>query len=559
MTPKWSTACPDWGERLKDGRSIIPPPIFPEQAEQALRVFRELRIVDAPGSPTFGESCAPWVFDLVASIFGAYDPESGRRLITEWFVCIPKKNSKSTIAAGIMMTALVLNWRQSGEFTIIAPTVEVAGNSFAPSRDMVRADGELDALLHVQPHTKTITHRTSNATLKVVAADSNTVSGKKSVGTLIDELWLFGKMGDAENMLREALGGLASRPEGFVIYLTTMSDEAPAGVFAQKLQYARGVRDGRIDDPQFVPVIFEHPADMVESKAHLEVDALGLVNPNLGYSVDDAFLRREYRKARESGVESFIGFMAKHGNVEIGLALRSDRWAGADYWQQQADASLTLDALLARSDVVTAGIDGGGLDDLLGLAVLGRDAQTGDWLAWTKAWAHPKVLARHKQEAQRLQDFERAGDLAIVRRIGEDVDEVADIVARLDGSGLLDKVGVDTHGIGGILDAIIERGVEAERVVGISQGWKLTGAIKTVERRLAEGVLWHGGTGLMAWCVGNAKVEPRGNAVMITKQGSGFAKIDPLMALFDAATLMSLNPVGAGRSWWDKEPADAAA
>lgn len=112
MTPIWTTACPDWADRITSGRSIIPPPIFPDQAEHALEIFKALRIVDAPGSPTFGECCAQWVFDLVASIFGAYDPNSGRRLITEWFVLIPKKNSKSTIAAGIMMTALVLNWRR---------------------------------------------------------------------------------------------------------------------------------------------------------------------------------------------------------------------------------------------------------------------------------------------------------------------------------------------------------------------------------------------------------------------------------------------------------------
>jgi len=389
---EWTTSTPDWAERIKTGKSIIPPPIFLDEAERGLAIFKELKIVDAPGSPTFGESCAPWVFELVASVFGAYDAVAGRRLITEWLVVIPKKNSKSTIAAGIMMTAIILNWRQSGQFTIIAPTVEVANNAFAPARDMVRKDEELDALMHVQTNIKTINHRGSNATLKVLAADSNTVGGIKSIGTLVDELWLFGKQANAESMLREAIGGLASRPEGFVIYLTTQSDDPPAGVFRQKLQYARDVRDGKIIDKGFVPIIFEHPDDMVASGEHLKPENLAMVNPNLGYSVDQQFLEREFTKAQNGGEESFRGFLAKHANVEIGINLRSDRWAGAEFWQVQARPEVTLDSLLERCEVVDVGIDGGGLDDLLGFAAIGRDRETRDWLLWTHAWAHPSVL-----------------------------------------------------------------------------------------------------------------------------------------------------------------------
>ena len=536
---------PDWADRLKSGRSIIPPPIFPEAAEQALAIFKQLKIVDAPGSPTFGEACGQWVFDLVASVFGAYDQKSGRRLITEWTVVIPKKNSKSTIAAGIMQTALLLNWRQSAEFAILAPTLEVAGNAFAPARDMVKHDEELDALIQVQTHIRTLTHRTSGATLKVIASDANTVGGKKSVGTLVDELWLFGKQPNAENMFREALGGLASRPEGFVIYLTTQSDDPPAGVFKQKLQYARDVRDGKIHDPRFVPIIFEHPPDMVESGAHLLKENLALVNPNLGYSVDEEFLYREYDKAKNAGEESFRGFLAKHGNVEIGLNLRSDRWAGAEFWGAQAKLpKLTLDDLLDRCEVVDVGIDGGGLDDLLGLAVVGRDRKTREWLVWAHGWAHPSVLERRREIAARLHDFAKDGDLTMVRHIGDDVEEVASICALIEARGLLDKIGCDPAGLGGITDALAEAGIPEEKMQGISQGWKLTGAIKTAERKLAEGVMVHSGQPIMAWCVGNAKVEPRGNAVMITKQAAGAAKIDLLMALLNAVTLMSMNPAG---------------
>lgn len=542
---QWSTACPDWEARILRGDSLIPlAPLFPEEAEAGLAVMRELRIVDAPGSPRVGDACAQWVFDFAGQIFGAYNADTGRRHINEFFLCIPKKNSKSTIAAGIMLTALIRNWRLSAEFIILAPTKEVADNSFKPAADMVRMDPELADLLHVQTHIRTITHRETGATLKVVAADGDTVGGKKAAGVLIDEAWLFGKNSKAEDIIREATGGLASRPEGFVIWLTTQSNEPPAGVFAQKLQYARGVRDGRIEDPQFLPVIYEFPRALLDSGEARKPANFGLVNPNLGYSVDRAFLEREFRKAQEAGEESLRGFLAKHLNIEIGLALLSNRWPGAEFWQAQERPGLGLEALLERCEVVTIGIDGGGLDDLLGLSAVGRDRATREWLSWSRAWAHPSVLERRKDIAPLLQDFAKQGDLVLVNRIGEDVDEVADIVKAVEDAGLLDKVGVDPAGIGAILDAIVAAGVPQEKVVGISQGWRLGGAIKTTERKLAEGGLLVAAQPLMRWCCGNARVEPRGNSILITKQASGSAKIDPLMALFNAVSLMALNPAG---------------
>jgi phage terminase large subunit-like protein len=519
--------------------------LFPGEAERAVGYFKELRLVDVTGSPKAGEVCRPWIIDFVAAVFGAYDPEAGRRLISEFFLLISKKNGKSTTAAGIMLTALLLNWRESGEFLIVAPTIETANNSFTVARDMVRREPELSDLLHVQEHYRMITHRNNFGTLKVVAANNESVGGKKAIGVLVDELWVFGKQPNAENMLREATGGLASRPEGFTIYLSTQSDAAPAGVFRQKLMYAREVRDGRIADKRFLPVLYEFPPEMVKDGQIPPRDLWKVTNPNLGASIDPEFLDREFQKAERAGPESLCGFYAKHLNIEIGLALQSDRWAGSVFWQRQAK-KVTLDMILERCDVVVVGIDGGGLDDLLGLCVCGRDAETREWLTWFHAWAQPSVLQLRKSEAPRLMDFEAAGDLTIARGYGDDVQELAAIVARIEDSGLLpaqNGIGLDperTHKV--VREALLEAGIVEERIVGISQGWKLTGAITVAERKLAEGILVHGGQPLMAWCVGNAKVEPKGNAFLITKQASGTAKIDPLMAGFNAWQLMALNP-----------------
>jgi phage terminase large subunit-like protein len=545
---EWSTACPDWERRILSRQSLIPfPPLFRNEAEEALDLFKSLKVVDVPGQPTFGECCEQWVFDFVSAVFGAYDAETGQQKIREFFLLISKKNSKSTIAAGIMVTALVRNWRENEELLILAPTIEVAQNSFKPAAAMVRADPVLDQMMNVQDHLRTITHLNTKASLKVVAADSDTVSGKKSGKILIDELWVFGKRPNADAMLMEATGGLISRDEGFVIFLSTQSDEPPAGVFKEKLDYYRDVRDGKVKDKKSLGVLYEFPKAMIESEEYLLPHNYYVTNPNMGRSVSAEWLEDQMIKESQKEPGSRQKFLAKHLNIQIGMNLRANRWPGTDFWEQQAKLkTLTLKQLIKRCEVIDVGIDGGGLDDLLGLAVVGRDAITREWLAWTRAWAHPSVLERRKSEAPRFHDFAKDGDLILVERIGDDVDQVAELVLEIYESGLLDMIGVDPAGVGAILDALISLGIPKELVIGISQGWRLCGAIKTTERRLAEGGLVHGGQPLMAWSCSNAKVVPAGNAILITKQASGTAKIDPLMALFNAVELMSRNPVARG-------------
>lgn len=554
--PEWTTACLDWERRIIAGESlIVSPPLFPEEADAAWEICGGFQIADIGGA-SVRDASRPWIRDLVRAIFGAYDFEQNRRHINEFFLMVSKKNAKSTVAAVIMLGALMLNERQSAELLILSPTKEIADNSYKPIADMIKADEELSALLKVQDYFRLITHLETGATLKVVAADSDTVSGKKASFVFVDELHEFGRQSKASNMLLEATGGLASRPEGFVIYATTQSAEPPAGVFKKKLDYARKVRDGIVVDRKCLPLIYEFPRPMLESGAYRDLSNAYVTNPNWGASVDIERITQLHAQAKEGGEDEFKEFLTKHLNVEIGLNLRSDRWAGADFWEAAAIQVFSLEELIARCDVATVGIDGGGLDDLLGLTVTGRERGTGRLLAWFHAWAHEIALERRKEIAPTLLDFVKQGDLTIVKMPGDDVTQVADYVCQLNDAGLLPEkmaIGVDAAGIIDIVTELVSsnRGITMEQIISIRQGYSLNGAIKSTERQVAAKTLVHAGRPLMNWCVGNARIEDKGNAILVTKAASGKAKIDPLMALFNAVSLMALNPVGKGNSVYE--------
>jgi phage terminase large subunit-like protein len=546
---EWTTALPDWEERIVSGQSLVPcPPIFPDEAAAALDVFKALRVVDVAGCPTFAEAGDDWIFDLVAAIFGAYDASRGKRLIREFFLCVSKKNGKSTFAAAVMLTALIRNWRHSNELTILAPTIEAAQNAFRPAADMIRADKELDAasggFLHIQDHVRTITHLTTKATLKVLAADNSTVVGKKAAFVLIDELWEFGKRANADSMFREATGGQVSRDEGFVFCISTMADAPAAGVWRDKLKYARQVRDGEIVDRKFLPVIYEFPKALIEQEAHLEPSNFYITNPNLNKSVSREWLEDQLRVEMAKGAETRNTFLAKHLNIEISQALRSDGWAGAKLWPRGAEKGLTLKEILSRSEVVTVGLDGGGLDDILGVGVVGREKGTNRWLAWAHGFISPEGWDRRKANWTVYEDFIRDGDLTKVDQLPDDVTAVVDIVRQCKDAKKLAKVGADPAGLGTIVDALSEIGitVENETLGGVRQGVALMGSIKTVERKLADGTFKHGGRPMMAWCAGNAIVQATGTGMRIARDMSGYGKIDPLMAILDAAELMAMNP-----------------
>jgi len=555
----WNLACPDWEARLRANRSLVPDlPLIRAEADMAVKLFDALRLPDVPGLPLMRDGAGDWFRDIVAAIFGSYDPATSERMIREFFVLVGKGNSKTTYGAGLMLVAMLMMARPRAEYLFVGPTQAISDLAYAQAVGMVEADPELKKRFHVRDHLKEIVDRVRKSKLKVKTFDLNILTGPRPAGVLIDELHLLGKHPATGKVLAQIRGGMEKSPEAFLLIITTQSDEPPAGAFREELNYARGVRDGRIQG-RTLPILYEFPDAIARSQTEWKrADLWPMVMPNLGRSLQMNSLLAAWEKARNTSTADAQVWASQHLNIEIGLGLKTDRWRGADHWQAAADPAVTLDAILERCEVVVVGIDGGGLDDLLGLGVMGREIGTRRWLHWGRAWVHESVLQLRKSEESRFRDFEGAGDLVIVDDMAQAFEDVAAIVLQVYESGLLDKIGLDPMGVGAVIDAIAEHEIpageaEGSLTVGISQGVMLNGCIKDAEVKLANRTLAHAGQALMAYAVGNAKAEPKGNAVTINKQISGAGKIDPLMALFACVALMRRNPEARnGRSVYDE-------
>ena len=561
-------ACPDWAEKLARGETPIADlPLDMVKAERAVGIFNKLRLPDVIGQPELREAAGEWMRDIVRAAFGsmassAAGPEV--RQVGEIFILVPKKNSKTTSAAAIALTFLLLNKRRNADMLIIGPTQKISEVAFEQARGMIEADpdGFLQKRFHVQGgNIKTIRDRTTNARLMVRTFGMDVLTGVKPIFALIDEIHVLGSVPYAADVIRQIRGGMMPFPESLLVMITTQSDHPPEGVFRTELHYARGVRDGKITERvKTLPVLYEFPEaiQISKDKAWLNPDLWPMVTPNLDRSITLDALLDGYARAKEDGTGEIIAWATQHLNVEVGLALHSNRWIGADFWQGAKDAlPVTLDAIRERCDVAVVGIDGGGADDLLGLCVIGRCRETMAWLAWFHAWAHPTVLDRRKEIVPVLRDFEAAGDLTICAWPTQDFEELTQMIGALNDDGLLPAeaaVGLDPAGVAALVDELTLAGIAPAQMVAVGQGYRLSSAIWGMERKLMDGTFRHGGQPMMAWVLGNARAEQKGNAVLITKETAGKAKIDPLMAGFNAFMLMARNPqAGRAASYLDTE------
>ncbi len=546
-------ACPDWWERIQAGEMpMADVPVNAAKAAKAVAFFNRLRLPDVPGTPALEEACGDWFREILCAFLASEDPVTRQRLVWELLCMVPKKNSKTTYVAALGLTALFMEEAPNRQMLIVAPSQNISERCFDQAQGMIRLDERLKSIFLVQDHLKSITRRKTGTQLNVKSFDTSIVTGEIPVLTIIDEVHELGKKAKAAAVMQQIRGGGITKQGGQVLMITTQSDEAPAGIWRTELIKARKIRDGQGGaSPIMLPVLYEFPADLQKDQDFWrDQDKWRLLLPNIGRSIDEARLIADYENNGRATAQAEQIWASQHLNIEIGVGIGDDAWRGAEFWDLRADPTLTLESLIERSEVAVVGADGGGLDDLFGVCVVGREKVTRRWLVWCHAFAHPKVLERRKEIAAQLKDFEAEGSLTFCE-VSEYVTRIAAIAARLRDAGLLPEknaVGFDPNNIAAFVDALALEGIDGAMLHRLRQGPALSPALWGLEHKLSDDTISHDGSGLMFWSVGNVKIEVKGNGNMATKQAAGRAKIDPVIAMLCAAILMSWNPEAYGNS-----------
>lgn len=230
----------------------------------------------------------PWTKRLLSDVFGTIrddDLRQYRRVYAE----IPRKNGKSTVAAGVALYLLMADNEAGAEVYSAASDRTQAAIVFDIARSMVEASPALSAELKC--YRNTIIHEKTSSTYKVLSAEAYSKHGFNAHGIVFDELHAQPNR-DLWDVLCTSTG---ARRQPLIWAITTAGYDRESICWEQH-EYARQVRDGIIDDPTFYPFL----ATADEDDDWTDPEVWKKANPNLGISVSEEYLAQECARAQNT-------------------------------------------------------------------------------------------------------------------------------------------------------------------------------------------------------------------------------------------------------------------
>lgn len=509
-----------------------------EAAQLAVDFFPEcLRHIEGAlvGQPFVLED---WEKAIVANLFGWKRKDSLGRIVRRYreaFIYTGRKNGKSPVCAGIGLYVFFCDDEAGQQNYIAAADREQAGMLFRHAKGMVEAEPVLLDRCRIYGgnasagQSRSIVREQDGSFLRVISADASTKHGGNPHLTIIDELHAQPNA-ELYEVLHTAMASV-NRAQPLFICITT-ADYDRDSICNERYDYACRVRDGLINDPSFLPVIYEAAA----TDDWTDPAVWAKANPNLGVSVSEDYLRIECEKAKANP-----RYQNTFRRLHLNQRTRQETaWLPMDKWAEVKDIKVEFpDGCLCY-----AGVDLASKNDLAAFVKVRRD-QLGRVHVLPKFYvpeARVKYLEQHDKDFS-YRDWVRRGLLTATP--GNVIDynfiikDIVDDSLRYE----LREVGYDPWSATQTAIELKERhGIVC---VEVRQGYaSLSAPSKELERLLLSNSLVHGNNPVLTWMAGNVEVQtdPNGNIRPVKPDHGNKNKIDGIAATIIALARLVVNP-----------------
>lgn len=464
--------------------------------------------------------------DLIGPLFG-WRRKDGTRRFRKAYVEIPKKNGKSTLAAGVGLYMLIGDGERGAEVYSTACTRDQASIVHGEAINMVKASEGLSAYLRVNHSTKEILFDRTQSKYKALASDAGSSEGLNSHAMVIDELHAWkGTAGRAFYDSLKYAGRARRQPLQFVI--TTAGDDQTS-VCWELHQYAEQVISGAVEDHRFFGYI--RAADQADDWNQPEI--WRKANPSLGETISEEEFGADLREAVKTptSLAQFLRYSFNLWSSGGDPAIRPEDWAACK-------VEFTAAELEGRE--CYAALDLSRSKDMTALVLVFRDDDEGWYRVLPFFWM-PMATIMHPATPEVVRVWERQGLIRATEGNVTDYRQVKADIVELAEKYQFVEMAFDPYFAEELTQNIAdETGVE--RVAFHQTITNFAAPSAELERLVAAGILQHDGNPVLAWQAGNLvwRMDPSGNK-RPNREGRQ-KKIDGLVALIMALGRCMLVP-----------------
>ena len=482
----------------------------------------------------------PWQVFIVASIFGWIDRESKRRRFRVADLFVPRKNAKSTMAAGIGLYMLSADGEFGAEIYSGATSQDQAFEVFEPAKKMAEATPEFLSRFGV-------TVRASNISISETNSKFEPVIGKPGDGAspslgICDEYHEH----PTEELYDTLKTGMLARSQPLLLMITTAGDDVSGPCYAHQ-ESLQEILDGVVTDDRRFGIIYgiDQPIER-EGAAPIAGDdwtteeALIKANPNYGVSINrDTMLADQAEAVRNPRKQA--GFQTKHLNMWVGS---SNPWLNLHEWKALADPTLRIEDF--HGEECWHGMDLANVVDIAGdcrvfkRAVEGVDHFYAFWRCYLPEARINEPENRHYLGWQRDGFLIESPGSMIDQKLIEDA-----IVGDMDKFQCM-EIGIDDWGSAGITPNLQAAGLNVIRVPQMPK--HLSAPMKFIDGLVQSKRIHFNGDPVATWGISNVSVKLDRNENWFPRRGAKKKKIDPALMLIIA---MSRAMLGAGEGSLD--------